>query len=136
MTRSPELLQLRTSSVLRPVSVSQPEPSSDQQAHATTPGSLHAACDVSVAVSGEVDLANAGALRDGLFVALATVPARGRLLVDLADVSFLDCCGLGAVVAVRNSALASDRGLHLIRPTARIERLLSLARLGHFVTAA
>jgi anti-anti-sigma factor len=63
---------------------------------------------VRVAVLGEVDLATAPVLRDRLLSVLHK-QAPAVLDVDLAEVTFLDCAGIGALVAVRNAAVHTGR---------------------------
>ena len=57
-----------------------------------------------VAVSGEVDLFTAAVLRDRLLEVLGE-QTLAVLDVDFAGVTFLDCCGVGALVAVRDVAV-------------------------------
>jgi anti-anti-sigma factor len=51
-------------------------------------------------LSGEIDIATSPALRSdlGAFVAATT----GDVVVDCADLSFLDCSGVGVLVETRN----------------------------------
>ena len=56
-------------------------------------------------VAGEVDVSTAAELTAAGEQALSAPGCRG-LRVDLADVSFLDSTGLGALVGLRNAALA------------------------------
>jgi anti-anti-sigma factor len=61
-----------------------------------------------VAVVGEVDLATAPVLRDGLLNVLhGQTPA--VLDVDVDGVTFLDCTGIGVLVGVRNAAVQAGR---------------------------
>jgi anti-anti-sigma factor len=55
------------------------------------------------AVVGEVDLATAQILRDGLLDIIRDRPS-AVLTVDLSGVIFLDCAGIGALVAAHNAA--------------------------------
>src|SRR5687767_11308099 len=69
------------------------------------------------AVVGEVDLATAQDLRDTLLNALRTHPA-AALNVDLSGVTFLDCTGISALVAVRKAAFQVDCHMWATNPRA------------------
>lgn len=51
-----------------------------------------------------------------------------RVMLDLAQVTFLDSSGLGAVVAVRKM-LGPDRALELARLSPAVEKVLRLTRM-------
>ncbi len=55
-----------------------------------------------VALHGEVDIASVADLRDALSRAVAVRP--GRLVVDLADTSFVDCSVVNAIAGARRDA--------------------------------
>jgi anti-anti-sigma factor len=59
-------------------------------------------------VDGEVDLATAHLLRDGLLNVLRE-QALAIVDVDLAGVTFLDCTGISGLVAVRNATVHTGR---------------------------
>jgi anti-anti-sigma factor len=88
-----------------------------------------------VAVIGEVDLATARQLRDGLLLVLHD-QAPAVVEVDLAGVSFLDCAGIGALVAVRNLAVDAGQQMYVSRPGRMIRRLLELTGLLGDLTAS
>jgi len=54
---------------------------------------------------------------------------QGVLLLDLANVSFMDASALGDLITIRN--MLHQKGWHLIlvRPTERIRRLLEMTKL-------
>jgi anti-anti-sigma factor len=81
-----------------------------------------------VAVIGEVDLATAKQLRDTLLVVLHDQAPAG-VDVDLAGVSFLDCAGIGALVAVRNIAVDAGQHMQVSHPRPNVRRMLELAGL-------
>src|SRR3954454_20598740 len=70
-----------------------------------------------VAVTGEVDVYSAPALRDGLTELLE---AGTSVVVDLTDVGFLDSTGLGALVAARTTAAEHGASLPLVCTHQRI----------------
>jgi anti-anti-sigma factor len=58
---------------------------------------------------------------------------RGRLIADLAGLSFLDCAGLGSLVAVHRWAGQHGKHLTFAHPTPGVHRLLDTlgsARIG------
>jgi anti-anti-sigma factor len=77
-------------------------------------------------LSGEIDLAVAPGLKDsGQELAVAVAP--GRLEIDLADVTFIDSSGLGALISLRNSARQCGAHLVLVRLSPAVERFFELA---------
>ncbi|MFI6144398.1 STAS domain-containing protein [Streptomyces sp. NPDC051109] len=90
------------------------------------PGTVH------VRVSGEIDCDNAAVLRGNLLTAL--VSHRGTLLVDLSRVTFCDCAGLNALLAVRLAALRAGRAFHVTEAARPVERLLRLTSTRSLLT--
>ncbi|WP_157892125.1 MULTISPECIES: STAS domain-containing protein [Frankia] len=87
----------------------------------------HGSAETGVEVRGEIDLASVGALRSALFAAV-----RGgspTVVVDLAEVDFLDALGLGALVAARTRARASGQRLVVIGARPLTYRLFALTNL-------
>jgi anti-anti-sigma factor len=83
---------------------------------------------VRVAVVGEIDLATAGVLHDGLRSVLsAQLPH--RVEIDLAGVSFMDCTGLTVLVATRDAALLTGCQLRITNPQRIVRRVLELTGL-------
>jgi len=79
-----------------------------------------------VAVSGEVDVYDAPALRDGLTDLLHE---DGSVIVDLTEVGFLDSTGLGALVAARTAAQKCGASLPLVCTHQRILKLFTITGL-------
>jgi anti-anti-sigma factor len=79
-------------------------------------------------LAGELDMATADKVRQA---ALCLLHHDGcdRLVLDLMDVSFIDCAGLGALIDLRNAASDADRPLTILDPSTAVSRLLHLARL-------
>jgi anti-sigma B factor antagonist len=67
-------------------------------------------------VRGEVDVSTCGLLRDRLLLAL-TDRGRNNIVVNLADVSFIDSTGLGVLVRVWHRAQAGQGILALAAPS-------------------
>jgi anti-anti-sigma factor len=87
-----------------------------------------------VTVVGEVDLATTPVLREQLLRVLRD--QRPDLLdVDLAGVTFLDCTGLGVLVAVRNSAVQAGRQMRVSHPQPIVRRVLDVTGLLGVFTA-
>jgi anti-anti-sigma factor len=76
-------------------------------------------------LAGELDLYNADELRAGLDEAIAC--SRGRVVVDLSEVEFLDSTALGVLIEAR-SRLGQAR-LTLAAPQLEIRRTLQVSGL-------
>lgn len=85
---------------------------------------VHDGGTVVARLAGELDLANAAALRTALFDAAAHAD---RLVVDLGEVTFVDSTILGVIVETRR-ALGS-RPLLLAAPNAETRRALDVTGL-------
>ena len=89
---------------------------------------------VVVKLAGELDLYNAHAVRDELLAAAARSP--DRLVVDLADVTFIDSTGLGVLIEAR-TRLANRRAFLLAAPGLETRRALEISGLDrHFTVRA
>lgn len=79
-------------------------------------------------LSGEVDAASVLELRYEL---AAAVDAPGaRVVVDLTDVTFMDCAGVGELVrALRRTGWARG-SIRLANPTSSVRRVLDLTHVG------
>ncbi|MCO8274234.1 STAS domain-containing protein [Actinoplanes sp. TRM 88003] len=85
---------------------------------------------VVAALSGELDLDRADAVRDQL-AAIAADPAVRYLRIDVAGLDFIDSYGLGALVSARNSAAASGVTLTLAEPSPPVRKAIEVTGLGH-----
>jgi anti-sigma B factor antagonist len=81
-----------------------------------------------VRVTGEVDVATCGLLRDRLLRVVTDEDFRG-LVVNLAGVRFLDSTGLGVLVGVWRRVAAATAGLALAAPAPQVQRVLHTAGL-------
>jgi len=77
-----------------------------------------------IKVGGEIDLATSPQLQ----AVLVDLVDRGfhQLIVDLEQVSFLDCAGIGVLVDARQRVQAHDGSLRLVRPRPLVWRVLAL----------
>jgi anti-anti-sigma factor len=84
---------------------------------------------IDVALSGELDMAVAFKLEPELDRLLAT-PGIRTLVLDLADVSFVDSAGLGALLSIREEATRLGIDLTIARMSALVRRLLDVTATG------
>ena len=84
--------------------------------------SARAGCVV-VALCGELDVCTAA---DGLSALTALAAAGVLIVVDLAELAFMDCYCLGEIMAVRARARRAGGDLVLAGPQPRVLRLLVL----------
>ncbi len=90
---------------------------------------------IRIAVAGELDLATAPDLLDRMLNVLhAQHPA--VLDVDLSDVSFLACAGVGALACIRNAATQVGCQLQISHPQPMIRMVLELTGMLPGVPAA
>jgi anti-anti-sigma factor len=86
--------------------------------------SARAGCVV-VALRGELDVCTAA---DGLSALTALAAAGARVVVDLAELAFMDCYSLNEIMAVRMRARRASGDLVLAGPQPIVRRLLVVAR--------
>jgi anti-sigma B factor antagonist len=77
-----------------------------------------------VQVGGEIDVATG----PQLLAVLVELVDRGfyQLIVDVEQVTFLDCAGIRVLVDARRRVQEHGGSLRLVRPTRRVERVLAL----------
>jgi anti-anti-sigma factor len=115
---------------------------SDMFAPLTVPTPLHivaVGCSspstVTVAVVGDVDMATSPVLRERL-ISVLRVDDPAVVEVDLTGVTFLDCAGIGALVAARNAALQVGCRLRVCHLQPIVRRILEVAGLLGALTAS
>ena len=81
-----------------------------------------------VDVAGEVDVLTCGLLRDRLLLAV-TDAYRRSLVINLAEVRFLDSAGLGVLIGVRHRMQATDGVMALAAPSRQARKVLHTAGL-------
>ena len=79
-----------------------------------------------LALSGDVDLEHAPAIREQLLAAIATAPV---LLVDLSAVTYIDSSGVANLVEALQKANASGHRLGLVALSDQARRAFEMARL-------
>lgn len=82
---------------------------------------------VVVALRGELDLADAPAVASHLMTAVAA--SGPSIMVDLAGLEFIDCCGLRALLRVLQWTREGGGDLALAAPQQRVRKVLSLTGL-------
>lgn len=55
-----------------------------------------------------------------------------NLVVDLADISFMDSSGIGFLVALNTKILGLNKKMYLYRPSPQVRKTLSLVQLATF----
>jgi len=83
---------------------------------------------VRVTVAGVADLATEAELGRALLAIVASKPLAG-LEVDLRQVSFLDSCGIRALVQARNAAVNVGCAMWLTNPTPIVRKVLEITGL-------
>lgn len=84
-----------------------------------------------ISAAGEIDLTNAGSLRDGLLSAL-NAGALG-LVVDLTAATFLDSAGVNALVRASRRASATGATLRLAVSAPPLLRVLNLVGVDQLI---
>jgi anti-sigma B factor antagonist len=80
-----------------------------------------------VALSGELDLADVPGVASHLIAVMAACGP--SVIVDMADLDFIDCSGLGVLVRVLKWIRASDGDMILAAPQHHVLRILRLTGL-------
>ncbi len=80
-------------------------------------------------VSGlkELGAANANSVRDQIRSALTN--GQRNIEIDLCETSFLDSCGLGALIALHKTACGRNGTLRLLNPPPAVQQILELTRM-------
>ncbi|MPZ16087.1 MAG: anti-sigma factor antagonist [Chloroflexi bacterium] len=85
-------------------------------------------------VRGELDAASADETLGEVMRAMGET-SHQRILIDLADVTFMDAAGLGALIRARTIANVLRIPLAIVAPSEAVRRLLRLSETdGHFRT--
>ena len=75
----------------------------------------------------ELGASNANAFRDEARAALTD--SQKHIEIDLSQTSFIDSCGLGALIALHKTACARKGALHLVGPKPSVLQILELTRM-------
>jgi anti-anti-sigma factor len=82
---------------------------------------------VHLRIAGELDIAAADDVRSAAETALLS--AKHALCLDMSEVSFIDACGLGALLAIRNSASDQGVAMSIEKRSPSVARILVLTDL-------
>jgi anti-anti-sigma factor len=88
-----------------------------------------AEADQPLRIEGELTIYRAAELREVLQGALAAVPERGALALDLCAVTEMDSAGAQLLLAAHKSALASGRTLRVAGTSRAVDDVLTILRL-------
>jgi anti-sigma B factor antagonist len=84
--------------------------------------------DCTLVLTGEIDLATAPDLIELGTVSL-TEPGSRSLIIDLNAVTFVDSTAIGALITLRNTAVAANKHLVLRSIPERVHKVLTIAGL-------
>jgi anti-anti-sigma factor len=90
----------------------------------------HEGENLNVSELEELGLANSGHFRSQICAAL---PAGVKnIIIDLSRTDFMDCGGLGALVALNKTARTHNDGVavHLVNPVPQVRQIFELTRMG------
>lgn len=96
--------------------------------------SFHAGSPPVIEVRGEIDVCSSPQLRDQLLWVIHRHGA--RLTLDLGGVTFMDCAGIGALLATRRRAQFNGGWLRIGRASPRVQRILALASVRQILMPA
>jgi anti-sigma B factor antagonist len=88
-----------------------------------------------MSVVGEVDVATAPTMTEIGTLRLHQSSAN-RLVIDLAECTFLDSTGIGAIIQLRNTAKGLSKDVVLSNVPARIGKILAITGLDTVLTVA
>jgi anti-sigma B factor antagonist len=90
---------------------------------------------VRLTVAGEIDLATVDPLADAMTSIIDATPQPGRLVVDFADVTFLDSSGVSALVAAWRLASAREVDFRVTDCRPNVLRVLEITGMAKPLTA-
>jgi anti-sigma B factor antagonist len=75
----------------------------------------------------ELSAANATSFRDQIREAMAG--SLRNIEIDLSKASFLDSCGLGALISLHKTACSRQGSVRLLNPASPVQQILELTRM-------
>jgi anti-sigma B factor antagonist len=75
----------------------------------------------------ELGAANANGFRD--WVRSSMSDGQKNIEVDLSQTTFIDSCGLGALIALHKTACARQGAVRLLHPQPQVQQILELTRM-------
>ena len=82
---------------------------------------------------GDLDAASSDVFRATLHELAGELPEKGRLVIDLSDVPFVDSAGLGAVISGVRAIHQNGGTVVLARPLPSVANLLRTTEIDHVV---
>lgn len=70
---------------------------------------------------------NANDFRDHARAAMT--PAQRNIAIDLSETSFIDSCGLGALISLHKTACSRNGTVKILNPTPGVRQILELTRM-------
>jgi anti-sigma B factor antagonist len=95
-----------------------------------------AAGDIRLALAGELDLSTVDELHQHVKQELISHRPSARLTIDLAEVTFCDSTGLGALLEAQAVAAEHGTALWVINPNGMTRKVLQVTGLHDLLTAA
>jgi anti-sigma B factor antagonist len=86
-------------------------------------------------LAGEVTIDNAQELKEETRRLIESM-AENFLILDLAEVPFIDSSGIGFLIVLKSRCEEKGKTLALFRPSSQAERILSLVQLDSFLRLA
>jgi anti-sigma B factor antagonist len=97
--------------------------------------SIAASADtVTIELEGELDLANCEALREVLREVTSRKP--GQVVVDLAQLSFLDSSGIRCLIGAVQDAAGGETGFVVRQPQAAVRRVMEVCGVDELLLGA
>jgi anti-sigma B factor antagonist len=84
-----------------------------------------------VSLPVEIDIANAGQVREDLLAVLNRGPA--ALIVDMTGTTFCDSAGVNAIVRAYKRAEACGAGMRLVVSAPTVQRVLAITGVDHLI---
>lgn len=75
----------------------------------------------------ELSAANAATFRDEIRAAMTG--ALRNIAIDLSEATFLDSCGLGALISLHKTACSRHGSVRLVNPAPAVQQILELTRM-------
>ncbi|HEU4868439.1 MAG TPA: STAS domain-containing protein [Actinomycetota bacterium] len=88
----------------------------------------------SLYLKGELDLGSADILSDALTP--IEIAGSGPLIIDMAEVRFLDCSGLSVLLGAYNRACRDDRDLFITNAQPAVRRIFTLTGCKHLLNGS
>jgi anti-sigma B factor antagonist len=82
-----------------------------------------------ITLTGDLDIESCTAVRSALIDAIDGIGERGRVIVDLTALDFMDSTGLGLLVSAHRRAAERGGELRFVQPSTSVQRLFHVTGL-------